>query len=113
MAEQTVNLPLAAGQAGLWWAGLVVAVLVLGAGVLLARRACLRPTSTAQVEAAELERLQIQRDSGQISEEEFAVIRRKALNLDSGGGEKDKSKSSDPGEVDDSSKKHPGGLTSV
>ena len=109
MAAQTVNLSLAAGRAGLWWAALIVATLVLGVFILIARKVCLRSEKSGRIEDLSLEQMRSLRDSGQISDDEFAVIRRKALNLAPRAGEKGKTKSSNPGELDDGTKSAPEG----
>jgi len=109
MCGETANLSLAFGTTAFWWALLIVAALAMGAGVLLARRVCLRSGGTRPRDDDSLEHLRSLRDSGHISKDEFAAIRRKVLDLGAAAREKDISKSSAAGELDDSTTSTPEG----
>ena len=79
----------------------VLAVAVLAVAVLAARRLYWKWLKAYAVEVFSIEKLQALRDSGQISEDEFATLRRTALGLRQSAHENDKSKSSTTTEVDD------------
>jgi hypothetical protein len=85
------------------WMGavLIVVVLVSAAAVLVARRYVKSPGDSGRQNAFSVERLQEMRDSGQISPEEFASLRRLALGLGPAGASSDKhGDSKEKGEVE-------------
>ena len=88
------------GHLGLLFAVAVAAVLALGAAVMVARAFWRRSLKPAEEEAFSMDKLQALRDSGQISQEEFARLRAAAMGL-SDPGRKDYRKSSGGMELDD------------
>ena len=95
---------LAAGVSGLviWCVALLAAVAVLGVALLVIRRKY-RPGSGDRPEPAgfDIEQLESMLASGQISPEEFRVLRRSALGLDCGAGSGNNAPSSGGGDDDD------------
>jgi hypothetical protein len=80
---------------------LVAGVLTLGALVLVARSLCRRWQRKPAVQAFSMEEIEALRDSGQISQAEFARLRAAALRLDSRTEEKGETQSSVGLELDD------------
>jgi hypothetical protein len=84
MCEAAMVLTLAVSYDRLAWLGaaLIGGVLLLGAAVVVARRAVMKWLgASGREQAFSVEKLQELRDSGQISPEEFASLRRRALGL--------------------------------
>ncbi len=101
---------LSAGTGDLTWhlaiGGLLILAMVVGGSVLapwLRRR--LHPSSRMRDETLgrgfTIERLEAMRRDGEISDEEFRVLRRSALGLDAGAGKTHNSASSSPTKRDD------------
>ena len=92
----TVAFPLLAAASdnwlslALWGAMIIVAIVVLGLGMLWARKYAARSMKGGADAEGELtiERLEEMYQSGQITREEFSVLRRSALGLGPAGAER-------------------------
>jgi hypothetical protein len=77
-----------------WGAALIGIVLALGIGIVLARRRYLKfraPVSEGKDKGFGIEQVESLHDSGQISDQEFRILRNVALGLDSAVAKKDNS----------------------
>ena len=84
-----------------WLAALPAAVMCMGVVLYAARRWYMKSREPLETEAFPLDELERLRDSGQITQAEFSALRNRSLGLDSALVQKDKSKSSIGGELDD------------
>ena len=84
----------------LWFAGLMVVIIVLGVALAVFRKKFGSATSDPEQSAGfSIEALEAMRSSGQIDEAEFKAMRRVALGLDAGGESVDNGATSDDGPV--------------
>lgn len=91
-------------QTVIWGAILITLVLALGIGIILAKRRYLKsrgPDSEAEGPGFAIEQVESLHDSGQISDQEFRILRNAALGLDDGTVKKDNSALSEMPATDD------------